>query len=144
MKIFEKILSKNKKGTDSSSQQSLTRTESLQCIPVRSSIVEWSVEEENDILLEYPITMKPFFLSLAKRFKKDEDLRLTKKLQLDLTGSTVWKMLDGNNNVKIVIKRVSADTGLPIQEAELAVTAFLRQLGRRGLIFLRQPQPKKD
>lgn len=132
MGLFSKFNKQNK-------QPEITRTQALRCIPIRSESVEWRFTENDVILLEYPLALKPFFLSLAKRFDKSKETRLTKKLQLDVTGSQVWHLLDGSRDVKTLIKITADETGLSLQEAELAVTTFLRELGRRGLIFLRQP-----
>ncbi len=137
MQLFNK-LRKNRVLPDKlAASKELTRTEALACIPVRSASVSWIATEQGEVLLEYPLSIKPFFLSLAKRFNKGETQRLTKKLQLDSTGSSVWHMLDEKRDVKSIIKEVATETGLSLHEAELSVTTFLRELGRRGLILLR-------
>jgi hypothetical protein len=51
-------------------------------------------------------------------------------------GSSVWQMFDGEKDVKAIIREVSKQSGLSLQEAEISVTTFLRQLGRRGLILM--------
>lgn len=61
---------------------------------------------------------------------------MTKKLQLDSMGSSVWHMLDGQQNIKTIIEVVSAESGLPLAEAEISVTKFLRELGRRGILLI--------
>ena len=61
----------------------------------------------------------------------------TGKLQLDRLGSMVWQMVDGGKDVGTIVKEFSRASGLTLQEAEISVTAFFRQLGRRGLILMR-------
>ena len=51
-------------------------------------------------------------------------------------GSKVWQMFDGEKDVKTIIREVSNQSGLSLQESEISVTTFLRQLGRRGLILI--------
>ena len=51
-------------------------------------------------------------------------------------GSAVWQMFDGEKDIKTIIVDVADQTGLTLQEAEISVTTFLRQLGRRGLILM--------
>ena len=114
-----------------------TRTEALAGIPERSSSVTWQVLESGDILIEYPLKLQPFFLQLAHRFQKGQAQRPTKKLQLDTMGSKVWQMFDGIKDVKAIIIAVAEQSGLSLVEAEISVTAFLRQLGRRGLVLIR-------
>lgn len=115
---------------------SITRTESLACIPERSKSVRWD-EHEGDVTIEYPLPLKPFFISLARKYNNAEQQNLTKKLQLDSIGSKVWLMIDGSMDVKTIIKETAPIAGLSMQEAELSVTTFLRELGRRGLILLK-------
>ena len=115
----------------------LTRTEALAGIPQRSPSATWQSLENGDILIEYPLDIKPFFIQLTKRFQKDEGQRPTKKLQLDNLGSSVWQMFDGLKDVKTIIKEVSSQSGLSLQESEISVTTFLRQLGGRGLILIK-------
>jgi hypothetical protein len=115
----------------------VTRTEALACVPEKSSAVQWTQQETDEITIEYPLQLKPFFISLSKRFAKGGEQKLTKKLQLDAIGSRVWLMIDGTTDVKTIIKEMAPATGLSLQETEIAVTTFLRELGRRGLILLK-------
>ena len=117
--------------------KAVTRTEALACVPEKSPAVQWDTQENGEIIIEYPLPLKPFFISLSKRFTKSAEQRLTKKLQLDVIGSQVWIMIDGATDVKAIIKEMAPATGLSLQEAEISVTTFLRELGRRGLILLR-------
>lgn len=128
MKLFQRNKPQPKKPT---------RTEALAGIPQKSPSVTWQVLENGDILLEYPLNIKPFFVQLANRLGKTAEQRLTKKLQLDAMGSRVWQMFDGVNDVKTIIIEVAQQSGLSLLETEIAVTAFLRQLGRRGLVLIR-------
>lgn len=134
MKLFRKKTAH--KGRNKKQAKEFTRTEALASIPQRSPSVTWEVLENGDILIEYPLNIKPFFLQLANRFHKGQDQKLTKKLQLDSMGSQVWQMFDGDKEVKTIIREVADQSGLSLQEAEISVTTFLRQLGRRGLILI--------
>lgn len=114
-----------------------TRTEALASIPGISPSINWQLLENGDILIEYPLQIKPFFLQLSKRFHKGQQQPApTKKLQLDKMGSMVWQMFDGKRQVKEIIQEVARESGLSLQEAEISVTTFLRQLGQRGVILL--------
>ncbi|MFT5700310.1 MAG: hypothetical protein ACI8ZB_003184 [Desulforhopalus sp.] len=125
------------KTSETQAPSTITRTESLACIPERSSAVTWDEQENGEITIEYPLPLKPFFISLAKKFNKTEEPKLTKKLQLDSIGSKVWMLIDGSTDVKSIIKAIVPGTGLSLQEAEISVTTFLRELGRRGLILIK-------
>lgn len=115
-----------------------TRTEALSCIPEKAASATCRVLDNGDILVEYPLNIRPFFLQLAGRFHPQGASRVpTRKLQLDRLGSMVWQMVDGGKDVGMIIKEFSRASGLTLQEAEISVTAFFRQLGRRGLILMR-------
>jgi len=130
MKLFRR------KTRHKESAKELTRTDALASIPQKSPSATWEVLENGDILIEYPLNIKPFFIQLANRFHQGEEQRPTKKLQLDGMGSKVWQMFDGEKDVKTIIREVSSQSGLSLQESEISVTTFLRQLGRRGLILI--------
>jgi hypothetical protein len=59
------------------------------------------------------------------------------KLQLDILGSAVWDLLDGKRSLQRVATVFAVEHQLEPEEAEVAVTQFIRELGRRGLIGLR-------
>lgn len=134
MKLSRLFKSKKQVSTPAAS---ITRTESLACIPEQSANITCNEGEDGSVIIEYPLPLKPFFVSLARKFNKTEERTLTKKLQLDNIGSMVWLMIDGSTDVKTIIKQIVPETGLSLQEAEISVTTFLRELGRRGLILLK-------
>jgi hypothetical protein len=116
--------------------EQLNRMEALACVPVISPGLQWRKAANGEVLIEYPLQIKPFLQSLFARLHPQEERAITRKLQLDAMGSKVWLMLDGRTNVKEIITRFAAATTLSLQEAEQSVTLFLRDLGRRGLIIL--------
>ncbi|MDJ0624269.1 MAG: PqqD family protein [Desulfocapsaceae bacterium] len=114
----------------------LSRQEALQCQPVINDSIHVENSGEGDIVLEYPLPLKPFFLSLFQRFQKSYEYP-TKKLQLDEMGSHVWKYIDGQTSVKSMIEDFASHYGVTQQEAEQSITAFLVELGKRGIIAMR-------
>jgi hypothetical protein len=52
-------------------------------------------------------------------------------------GSAVWHMINGKNSVKKIVTLFAKKTGVTLPEAERSVTAFFRDLGKRGLIIIR-------
>lgn len=113
----------------------LNRQQALQCTPVVNASIRQLESEDNDILLEYPLALKPFFLSLFRRFQNTWDVP-TKKLQLDEMGSVVWAKIDGSTTVEDIIDDFAKHYGITRQEAEQSVTAFLVELGKRGIIAM--------
>ena len=114
----------------------LSRTEALACIPKQNSELTWEELENGDILFTYPIPLSPFFQSVYQRFSKKRVEPPTKKLQLDAMGSYVWKLIDGEKNVREIIATFAAKYKVTTTEAETAVTSFIKTLGQRGFIGL--------
>ena len=127
MKVFKK----------KSNQPSIGRGEALNRIPVKNIQVTEARLESGEVLISYPVTMRPFFAGLVKRFGGPEVQIQMKKLQLDELGTSVWDMIDGKFSVRQLIERFARTHQLEAREAEVSVAQFLRELGRRGLIGLR-------
>ncbi len=113
------------------------RIEALQCIPVKNNQVEELRSENGALLLRYPVTIRPWLAGVFGRLRENKERTVLKKLELDTLGAEVWGLLDGNVRVLDVTRRFATKHRLPQREAEIAVTRFLRDLGKRGLIGLR-------
>lgn len=114
----------------------LSRAEALACVPVVNPSVHASRSESGEVLLEYPLVVKPLLAAIFKRFNRTGEETLSRKLQLDAHGSRVWASIDGRNSVAEIVTRFAKATSITTREAELSVTAFLRELGKRGIIIL--------
>jgi hypothetical protein len=114
----------------------ISRAEALNRIPVKNVQITEDRLETGEVLIGYPVTIRPFLASLVKRFGGSEEQVQTKKLQLDTLGSSVWDLLDGKRSVRQLIQIFAETHQLQPREAEVAVTQFIRELGRRGLIGL--------
>jgi len=123
--------------SNKSASPAINRAEALACVPEIMPAVSWQTLESGDILIEYPLTLKPLLKAIFTRFSRENTEHLTRKLQLDSLGSQVWRLIDGRNSVAEIIHAFAAASTITVQEAEQAVTAFLRELGKRGLIILR-------
>jgi hypothetical protein len=116
----------------------ITREKALSCKPVKNMQVSETRLESGSVMLVYPVGTRPWVAALIKRFSVADQKPVTKKLELDILGSAVWDLLDGNRSVKQVIREFSKTYRLHSTEAETSVTQFLRQLGKRGLIGFRE------
>jgi len=114
----------------------ISRAEALDRIPAKNVQISEDRLETGEVLIGYPVTIRPFFATLVKRFGGPEEQVQTKKLQLDTLGSSVWDLLDGKRSVRQLIQIFAETHQLQPREAEVAVTQFIRELGRRGLIGL--------
>ena len=114
-----------------------TRQEALSLRPVRNRDVLEEKQPNGLIRLSYPLTLKPWFGRWAQKLGKWDGRPMTRKLELDEMGGLAWSMINGSNTVRDIIDAFIAEYGLQPKEAELSVTAFIKELGRRGIIGLR-------
>jgi hypothetical protein len=116
----------------------MTRSEALAFKPVKSQQVSETRLETGEVVIEYPLAVRPLIAAVARRLgKSPQDLVQTKKLQLDALGTSVWDLVDGNHSVRRMIKIFAETHRLENREAEVSVTRFIRELGKRGLLGLR-------
>ena len=88
------------------------------------------------MIIEYPLAVRPWIAAVAKRLGGLQNRKQTKKLQLDVMGTSVWDLVDGKRSVRMIIQIFAKAHRLENREAEVSVTSFIRQLGQRGLLGL--------
>jgi Coenzyme PQQ synthesis protein D (PqqD) len=120
-----------------SKQPTIDRAAALKRIPVKSIQVNETRLRTGEVVISYPVSMRPFFAGLVKRFGGPEVQIQIKKLQLDELGTSVWDMINGKFSVRQLVERFAEVHRLEAREAEVSVAQFIRELGRRGLIGLR-------
>jgi Coenzyme PQQ synthesis protein D (PqqD) len=116
---------------------SMTRAEALKFKPVKSNRVRENRLETGEVILTYPIDIRPWIDRIVKRFGGKASTAVDRKLQLDELGTAVWEQIDGERSVKQVIQWFAKKYQLHTKEAEVSVSRFLRELGKRGLIGLK-------
>jgi len=116
----------------------LSRTDALCCIPIRNPMVVESRMDSGEILLSYTETLKPWFAGILRRMNKASEIRRTRKLQLDILGTGVWDLVDGKSTVMEIINSFAGIHQLYHKEAEVSVIQFLRELGRREIVGMKQ------
>ena len=126
MKVFRK----------KKSEHHLSRIAALQHRPAKSLHITESRLESGEVLLEYPLTVRPWLAAVAKRLGRSDQIVQTKKLQLDAMGTAVWDLVDGKRSVRRIVQIFAEDHRLENREAEVSVTSFIRELGQRGLLGL--------
>lgn len=117
-----------------------SRSEALSYRPTKNREVLEEKLESGEVVLTYPLTLRPWLISLASRLGLRSGEPLTRKLQLDEIGSLTWTLLDGERTVQDLVDYLCRRYHLNRREAEVAMTDFIRNLGKRGLIGLRPPQ----
>ena len=108
----------------------LSREQSLASIPVRNQAIEAEETEDGEIRLVIPLRQTWWARLLARAFYVPR----TRRVALDEVGSFVWRLCDGNHNVRQIIQALCQRYRLHRKEAEVSVVAYLRQLARKGII----------
>jgi hypothetical protein len=115
----------------------LTRRQALEYRPAKSARISETRLGTGEVLIEYPLTVRPWIAAVAKRLGGSSAHVQTKKLQLDAMGTAVWDLVDGNRSVRSIVRIFAETHRLENKEAEISVTSFIRELGQRGLLGLR-------
>ncbi len=129
MKVFRKPAGAGDAGPD--------RSRAMACVPVKNGDIREERLESGAVLIHYPVVPRPWVRGILKRLNRLPDAPQLKKLQLDTLGSAVWGLIDGKRSVRQLIDRFAAQYQLQAREAEVSVTQFLRELGRRGLVAMK-------
>lgn len=115
----------------------LDRVAALRCKPVKSKMISEQRLDGGEVLIRYPVAVRPWMAKLMQRLGRPADAVQLRKLQLDSLGTAVWDLIDGKRSVKEIIQTFAVAYRLQPREAEVSVTRFVRELGRRGVIGLR-------
>lgn len=115
---------------------SLTRSESLDCRPVVNPEVTVQREKDGVVRLSLPVLLRPLAAKIARHLGIENQPR-QRVIELDALGTEVWLLIDGQRSVAQIAKAFSQQRKVTMEEALAAVTRFLYDLGKRGLIALR-------
>ena len=116
-------------------QPKLTKQRALASYPVRNQTVEWRGDGAETVLVvrrreDWVGRLLTLFFVVPKE----------RKIELDPVGSYVWRHCDGQHTVAELIQDLAQKYKLNRKEAEVSLTAFLRQLGRKRLIAIAVPK----
>ena len=136
-------LRRSKISNGDSSKGPSSRAEALTYRPVRSLEVLEEKLDSGEVVLTYPLTLRGWLASLTTRLGLRSKKSLSRKLQLDEMGSLTWSLMDGKRTVQELADYICRRYKLNQRETEVAMTGFLRDLGRRGLIGFRTPSGQK-
>ena len=121
-----------------SPDKTITRDHALECIPVRNPQITENKNDDNELCLTYQVRIRPWFQNIVQKITGRENDIIERKLQLDALGSSVWQMIDGKTKVIDIINNFKKTHQLNHREAEISVTAFCKELGKRGLSVIRE------
>lgn len=111
-----------------------TKNEALAARPVVNEVVGVVTGDAGLICLSYPPPLPGWLVRLLPLVRV-KTLRRT--LELDAMGTFVWGHIDGQRSVRQLAELVTERYRCLPREAEEGVAAFVRELGRRGILGLR-------
>ena len=117
--------------------QPLSLQKAMACVPVRNQLVEESYRTNKTVTLSYPLRMRPMFSKLTAAFGHEPPVQ-KKRLELDELGTFCWKLINDRRSVQRISTKLADAYKLHPEEARMAVSEFVRQLGKRGLIGLKE------
>lgn len=110
-----------------------SKHEALSASPVPNAAIRTQITDQGLVRIKYPVLLRPWLARLLPR-RASVPVRT---LELDSMGSFVWGYIDGERTVQELADLVAGRYGCHAAEAEHAVAAFVRHLGRRGILGLR-------
>jgi len=119
------------------------RQHALSCIPMQHPDC-MAKQNDEGLMLHYSVQAKPWFQKLFSSGATNKPEIIQKKLQLDTIGSTVWQMIDGQRSVKQICREFELIHQLGQREAEISVTSFIEQLGKRSLVALKEAEKNPE
>ncbi len=108
-----------------------TREQVMRSRPVRNTLLQWETAADGKVVITIP-RRHDWLARIVNIFFA---VPRTRQLVLDdEVGSTVWQICDGEHTIKSIVDYLCKQYKLTRKEAEVSVTEFLRQLGRRRLV----------
>ncbi len=118
-------------------QPIISRAEALEMVPVRNSEVTEKPVPGDLVQLSYSLAIKPWFGRLAEKVGMWDKKPMVKRLELDEMGTFVWRLINGERSVRNIAEAFTDQYEVQPREAELSVTAFIKNIGQRGIIGLK-------
>lgn len=117
----------------------ITRRQMLDSRPVRNQALSYQHNDNGEVIITIPRRTDAWgkILSVVLVMPKE------RHLVLDQVGAAVWDLCDGEHTVAQMVDALRRQQKLNTKEAEVALTDYLRQLGKRrlvGFVVLRNEQ----
>ncbi len=119
----------------------LTKKETLKAFPIRNPNLEW-YKEEGKVVIKVPVRRDWIgkFVSLIFSPPPIRNIVLD-----DEIGSLIWELCDGNHTFEQILEVLTERYKITRREAEVAVGAFLKELGkRRFVVFAVRKEESKN
>lgn len=98
--------------------------------PLRNPNLEWEKNEDGEIVITIRRRSDWKVKALGLLFPVPQQ----RTIVLDEPGTFVWSLCDGETDIQTMMRKLAQQYQLNIKEAELSLTTYLRNMGKRGLV----------
>ncbi|MCW4020516.1 MAG: PqqD family protein [Candidatus Bathyarchaeota archaeon] len=139
--VLDRLLGRKKKEEG----QAVIRSEFLKIRPVRNPNLKSEKDETGKITLIISLEKPEEETERRRKRRKGIFSRMApapteKRIQLDMVGSIVWELCDGERTAKDIIERLHKEYKVLPSEAEISLNAYFNQLSKRGLLGFILPE----
>ena len=118
----------------------MTRRQALSAFPVRNPDLTWRELESDEVVVTVTRPSRATWRIISWLFYVPD----SRDIALDEVGSLVWRLCDGEHSVDALVDALVERYQLGKREAEVSLTTYLRDLGKRGLIGFLVPEDEDD
>jgi hypothetical protein len=111
----------------------------LRAKPLRNPEIEWEHAGVDEVCLLIPRSRDLLGKALCRIFRAPSHKRVT----LDEVGSFVWELCDGEHSIEQIVNATGKKYNITRRECETSVGVYLKTLGERRYVALRQGGRKK-
>ncbi len=127
--LYERVISKFRK-------PKLRREQALQARPIRNPALKWTELDSGEVRIVLPRRKDATGKLLSVLFH----IPKSRPVNLDVVGSRVWTLCDGEHTVADIAEALTDEHKLHRREAEVSLTEFLRMLGKRNMVAFVVPK----
>lgn len=127
--LYDRIISKFRK-------PKLSRGQALQARPIRNPALKWTELDSGEIRIVLPRRKDATGKLLSVLFY----IPKSRPVNLDVVGSRVWSLCDGEHTVADIADVLADEHKLHRREAEVSLTEFLKMLGKRNMVAFVVPK----
>ena len=114
-------------------RKEITTRQYLDAVPVPNEAMDVYPQRDGKQLVEVPLR-RPFWMVPPLSWILPYSSH--RRVELDALGSEVLEGCDGQQSIEQIIETFAEKHSLTFREGQLAVTTFLRQLTRRGIVAI--------
>ena len=121
--LYDKLLRKLRK-------PKLSRDQALEARPIRNPALKWTELDSGEVRIVLPRRKDAAGKLLSVLFY----IPKSRPVNLDVVGSRVWSLCDGEHTVEDMVEALTEEHKLHRREAEVSLTEFLKMLGKRNMV----------